>query len=143
MKHFLIDVGEGLVFGVAFAVLIRLLGIDVTPAQMGILAGFAIIAIAALNAIGTRLKGGQSSEALPDKQMKYEYGDKTILVQYRGTKIMLLVNGEMQDMLNVVASFKALTLTGKLPTGEEVKAVAGKGVNKWNVFVGQEEVQQV
>ena len=143
MKNFLIDIGEGLVFGVAFAVLIRILGIEVTPAQMGILAGFAIIAISLLNAIGMRLKGGPDSQ-IPEKQLRYHYGDNVILLQYRGLKIELLVNDQIQDTIVIkLMSLKQVTLTGKLPTGEEVKAVTGKGINKWSVFVGQEELQAV
>ena len=142
MKNTLIDIGEGLIFGVAFAVLVKVLGIDVTPVQVGILTGFAILAIAVLNAVGTKLKGG-TEEPLPDRQFKYLYGENTILVQYRGSQISLLINDEMQDMAKVLVSFKELTLTGKLPSGEDVKAVCGtKGINKWSVFVGQEELKE-
>ena len=54
---FIIDLVEGLIFGVLLTILIRILGIEVTAFQAGILAAFAIIVITILNSIGMALKG--------------------------------------------------------------------------------------
>jgi len=138
MKHLLIDMGEAMIFGILFAVLLGIMGIDVTHVQMGILVGFAIIVIGILNAIGLKLKGEPQTSTL-EESWRYKYTDNTILLRYRGFKLELLINDEVQVSKNAISAATS-SLTGKLPNGEEVKAVATNGVNSWTVTVDGEEL---
>ena len=53
---FFIDIMEGVIFGVLFVILIRILGVEVNAFQTGVLVGFSIFAVTVLNGVGTALK---------------------------------------------------------------------------------------
>ena len=142
MRNHVIDAAEGAIFAILLSIVVRLLGIEVTGMQMAILTGFSIFTVMTLHTIGTRFKVPDELSAI-DKKFTYQYGESTIVLQYRGAVIELLVDGQVQDSIKVLMSAKQLTLTGKLPGGEVVEAKTVKGINKWEVSVSGAEVQAV
>jgi len=146
MKNLMIDLAEGLIFGIVLAIMLHVMGIDVTPAQLGVLAGVSIMLISILNAIGMRLKGqgvaniGETAvdEFAVNRTWTYHYGDNTIEIKNTAKLCELIINGQVQDTFEGRFAFK-LSLSGKLPGGQDVTA---RFATKWTVMVGDEKLSE-
>jgi len=147
MKNFLVDLAEGLIFGIALAVLMRAIGIETTPVQLATIAGLSIVLISILNTIGMRIKGqgvAKIGETVGDdfavnRTWTYSYGENTIEIKNTKKLCELIINGHVQDTLEGVFALK-VRLSGKLPTGQEVTA---RFSTKWTVMVDDQKLDEI
>ena len=150
MKNHLIDVGEGLIFGLLFVVVLRLLNIETDGFQLAVLVGFSIFAVSILNSIGMHLKGQgvakinepAASVFTNNRTWTYKYGENTIEIKNTPTLCELIINGQVQDTIKGIISL-SLKLNGRLPGGEEVKAAFKTSLATWDVTVNGEMLKAV
>ena len=150
MKNTLIDLAEGLAFGLLLMLVLRLLDIETTPMQLGVLAGVSIFAVTLLNSIGMHFKGqGVAKVGDPaasafaiNRTWTYKYGENTILIKNTAKLCELIVNDQVQDTIKGAFAMKT-KLTGNLPSGEEISASLLVMKNTWAVRVGNEELKEI
>ena len=150
MKNHLIDIAEGLIFGISLVIVLRLLNIEVTAFQIGVLASFSVLAVSLLNSIGMHLKGqGVAKINEPaaavfavKKTWTFRHGENTIEIKNAATLCELIVNGHVQDSIKGIFAM-SLKLSGQLPNGDEVKASYAHTRNRWIVRVGDVELKEV
>jgi len=72
---------------------------------------------------------------------KYQYGENTIEIRnWDVGGCELHVNGQMQDKKTGI-SFKRRTLTGRLDSGEEIKATPGGPIASPTLFVDEKLIR--
>jgi len=149
MKNLMIDFAEGLIFGLLLAILVHILGIEVTGFQLGVITAFSIIAVSVLNTAGMHFKGkgvadiGEPAAATfaINKTWTYKHEDNIIEIRNTAKLCELIVNGQVQDSIKGVVALR-LKLSGKLHGGEEVKASFAQMQGKWLVLVGDEVLKE-
>ena len=117
MKKFFVSVLEGLLVGVLMVVLLRILGIETTNFQAGMIGGGAILIVSLANSIGRMINTGKSPVY---HEWVYQYEGTRIAVS-AGLKEKLYVDDVLVDEHKGIA-LKSVSLTGKLKTGEAVQA---------------------
>ena len=150
MKNLIIDLAEGAIFGLLFVVMLRIMGIETTPTQLGILVGVSIFAVSILNSIGMHLKGqgvakvGETaaSPLAVNRTWTYKYGENTIVIKNTASLCELIVNGQVQDTIKGAFALKP-RLAGNLPGGEEISATFKATQNIWAVRVGSVDLREV
>jgi len=146
MKNLMIDLAEGLIFGIVLAIVLHVVGIETTITQLSIIAAVSIILISMLNAIGMRLKGqgvAKIGETAVDdfainRTWTYHYGENTIEIKNTAKLCELIINGQVQDTFAGRFALK-VSLSGKLPGGQDVTA---RLATKWTVMVDNEKLSE-
>jgi len=139
MKDILIAFLEGALVGIAMAVVIVVMGIEMTTAQMAILIAVAVFTGSIAASIGGMLKKGKDTVYY---SWVFRHGQTRFEVT-AGLVERLYIDDVLVAESTKIA-LKAVELKGKLETGEEVRAVITGGVGiKCELFVGDEKLQPI
>jgi len=140
MKSILVAILEGAIVGIAMAIAVVILDIETTTFQLSMLIIVALTITSVASAISGVIKDGKEAIFY---EWVYKYDETTTITVIVGFTERLYINDQLVDKSKKV-KLKTVELSGKLKTGEAVKAVIIGGMTaKCELLVGGKLLQPI